>query len=131
MAKSMYTKLATGPAPLAMAVLSPATDGMTIPLPFTPPGLSYLNSFLGGSVILGGLVPTAMPPATPQSVFGFTGPDITAGDPLTPMLEVTFIPEPGGAAVGIMGFFSLFAAERSRRCRLARTHAPPIQHPSQ
>lgn len=89
MAASLYTKLADGPIPLALTVISPATDGTTVALAFSPAGLTYLNGFVGSTLLLGGKVPTAMPPAVPQSVFGFTGPDIAGGDPLTPMLMIT------------------------------------------
>jgi hypothetical protein len=118
MAMSMYTKLAAGPMPLAVAVLSPSTDGLTIPLPFTPPGLGYLNSFLGAKVILGGKVPTAMPPTTPQSVFGYTEPDIAGGDPLTPKLEITYVPEPSAALLTTLAAMALRTTAR-RRTRVA------------
>jgi hypothetical protein len=129
MAKSMYTKLATGPVPLAATVLSPMTDGLTVPLPFTPPGLGYLNSFLGAKVILGGIVPTAMPPVTPQSVFGFTGPDIAAGDPLTPKLEVTFIPESSTAALLAIGVAAIGRRRVHRQLGQPTTRLPG-SHPS-
>jgi hypothetical protein len=128
MAKSMYMKLATGPTPLAFAVLSPTTDGMTIPLPFTPPGLGYLNSFVGAKVILAGKVPTAMPPTTPQSVFGYTEPDIAGGDPLTPKLEVTYIPEPHSALLAALSVLALRPAShrvsRRRRGAASSRNAP-------
>jgi hypothetical protein len=107
MAKSLYTKLADGMTPLAFIMLSPADDGTTVSLPFTPAGLGYLNSFLGSDVVLGGLVPSAMPPDSPQSVFGFTGPDIPGGDPLTPMLEITFIPEPSAGLLALVALLGV------------------------
>ena len=59
-------------------------DDSFITIPITPGGVAYLNAFLGMKFVLGGLVPTAMPPASPQQPFGGTGPDIPGGDPKTP-----------------------------------------------
>ncbi|MCC6492889.1 MAG: hypothetical protein IT424_07695 [Pirellulales bacterium] len=102
-AVALYAKLAAGPVPLAAKTFSPLDDGTVAVLPFSPDGVMFLNSFAGGPIILGGKVITAMPPATPQSLFGFTGPDIDEGGPLIPMLEVTFIPEPAGATLAMIG----------------------------
>jgi hypothetical protein len=114
MAAALYAKLASGPVPLAAKTFSPADDGTMAPLPFTPAGVMFLNMFTGAPVILGGKVVTAPPPVFPQSVFGFTGPDLASGtDPLAPKLEVTFVPEPG--AVGLMGIGVAWLVGVSRR----------------
>ncbi len=42
----------------------------------------------GGLVLLGGSVSSVVLPGTPQQPFGFTGPDIPGGDPLTPTLTL-------------------------------------------
>ena len=39
-------------------------------------------------------------PGTPQQPFGFTGPDIPGGDPLTPKFGLTLVPEFGSANLG-------------------------------
>lgn len=106
---SLYGKLAAGPATLASALITHAMDDAFITLTFTPGGVAYLNGFLGKTIILGGMVPSATPPAAPQQPFGFTGPDIAGGDPLTPVLMLTpllLLPEPGTAAM----LLSLLAA---------------------
>jgi hypothetical protein len=69
---------------------------------FSPAGIGYLNSFLGTSVVLGGKVSTAPPPVFPQSVFGGTGPDIAGGNPLTPKLFLTFVPEASAALMAAL-----------------------------
>jgi hypothetical protein len=120
-AAALYTKLAIG-SPLAAAVLSPADDGTIVTLSFTPAGVSYLNSFLGTKVVLGGFLPTAPPPASPpdltQLVFAFTGPDIPSGDPLTPTLDLTLtaVPEAGSLAFGA-GVATIVGAVSFRRRR--------------
>ncbi|MCA9064308.1 MAG: hypothetical protein KDA96_14660 [Planctomycetaceae bacterium] len=122
---ALYSKLALGPA-LAGTAVTAADDGSFVSVPFSGAGVAYLNSFMGTPVILGGKVPTAIAPDTPQSLFGFTGPDIPMGDVLTPTLELTFapaaVPEPrlawltGGALLLIFGW--------SSRQRLARRLNP-------
>ncbi len=112
----MYTKLADGPLVLSSAVLSPAEDGTTIALPISPGGLGYLNIFVGGPLVLGGKLVTAVPPDTPQSVFGYTGPDIPLGDPLTPMLMITYVPEPAtGTLALLVAVYASCALRRRRR----------------
>ncbi len=46
---------------------------------------------------------------------GFTGPDIPGGDPLTPTLDVTLIPEPGTATLVALGLAGLGGMARQRR----------------
>ncbi len=114
-AGTLYTKLADGPLVLGTIGLIPAFDDSFVEIAFTPGGIGYLNLFLGETLILGGVSPSAMPPVFPQQPFGFTGPDIPGGDPKTPMLTLTTIPEPSPlllvpAAVGAI----LLAAGRRR-----------------
>lgn len=114
-ADMLYDKLADGPMFLGGFFVSSAVNDTFIDITFTPAGLGYLNSFLGGVVILGGKVPSAVPPAFPQQPFGFTGPDIPGGDPLTPKLTITTVPEPAtGMFLALAGALTL-AGRRSRR----------------
>jgi hypothetical protein len=113
-AKDLYMKLADGPLVLSSATLSPADDGTTIAMPITPGGLGYLNLFVGGPLVLGGKLTTAPPPDTPQSVFGYTGPAIPMGDPLTPMLMITYVPEPGTCTLALLAGVFVWCARRRR-----------------
>ncbi|MBI4579059.1 MAG: hypothetical protein HY718_05110, partial [Planctomycetes bacterium] len=88
-------------------------------------GLGYLNIFVGSRLILGGTLPTATPPPVPQEIFGFTGPIIPAGDPLTPKLMVTTIPEPPALA-GL----ALLAAAAARRPRPQRITSAAARWPN-
>ncbi len=114
-AKDLYTKLADGPLTLASATLAAADDGMTLAMPITPGGLGYLNLFVGGPLVLGGKLVTAVPPDTPQSVFGYTGPAIPLGDPLTPMLMITYVPEPSTGTLALLAAVFAWSALRRRR----------------
>ncbi len=115
-AKDLYTKLADGPLALASVPISAADNDTTLSIPITPGGIGYLNLFVGGPLVLGGKLTTAPPPDTPQSVFGYTGPAIPFGDPLTPMLEITFVPEPGAGSLAILASIAcLFLFRRRRR----------------
>ena len=111
-AASLYMKLAASPVFLGGIVISSAADDSFIDITFTPGGLGYLNSFLGSTVILGGKVPTAIPPPSPQQPFGFTGPDSFPGGK-TPKLTVTTVPEPS-AVVLVLGALVATAARRRR-----------------
>lgn len=125
-AAALYTKLAVGPL-MATYTLTPADDGTIIEMIFTPAGLAYLNSTVGGMTILGGKLPTAIPPATPQSVFGFTGPTLPGAGPGIPKLELLTIPEPGfGCGLEI---FVLLAAGRTNRKRFSAGSVWPIRIP--
>ena len=110
-ASTLYTKLADGPF-LGGLVISSAADSSFIDIALTPGGLGYLNSFLGSTVILGGMVPTAVGLPSPQQPFGGTGPDSFPGSK-TPKLTVTTVPEPTAALI-LLGTFSLAAARRRR-----------------
>jgi hypothetical protein len=66
-----------------------------ISIPLSSAGVSYLNGFLGGPVLLGGTVPSIVAPAgTPQQPFGFTSPMIPGMGPSVPKLDLIVIPEP-------------------------------------
>jgi hypothetical protein len=114
-AMALYGKLAAPGMPLGSKLMSPADDGEIVSIFFTPAGVGYLNSFLGSSVIFGGKVSTAPPPAFPQSVFGSTGPDIAGGDPLTPKLVLTFVPEISATWMMVMVALLAFGWRLSRR----------------
>ena len=114
-AKDLHGALGDGPLVLGGYVASPADDGMTIEIPITPGGLGYLGLFAGGPVVLAGAVPTSlpgMPDIDSQLLFGFTGPDIPGGDVLTPVLEVTYIPEPGSTLIAVLGLAALLVRRR-------------------
>jgi hypothetical protein len=119
MAKSLYGKLDDLPAPISLGMMDAGDDDTTLVLDFGPSGLGYLNSHLGDAVILAGFVPTAMPPATPQSLFGFSAPDIdgelglTAPTP-TPVLSVTLVPEPRMLPVSLAIWAAVLAAKQRR-----------------
>jgi len=108
----LYSKLAAGLVPLAFKTMSPADDGTTVSLPFTPDGVAYLNSFLGSTVVLGGKTPTAVPPDSPQLVFGFTGPDIAGGGPLIPTLVISLVPEVSGVWFMCLAAGAVWGARR-------------------
>ena len=90
----LYTKLADGPLMLGAIGLTTAMDDTFVEITFSAAGVAYLSTFIGGSVVLSGLVPSAVPPTFPQQPFGLTGPDIPGGDSKTPLLTLTTIPEP-------------------------------------
>lgn len=114
------------PAPLpgivAEAIVTAADDGLPeIDIAFTPFGIGYLNDILalGTDLVLGGAVPTAVPPSPlPQSLFGFT----SAGTLPAPTLVLDFepastIPEPGSLSVLAMGLGATALWRRKRRVR--------------
>jgi len=115
-ATALYGNLAGGPStPLASTSISAADDATTLSIALDPAGVGFLNGFLGGIVVLGGSVPTAIPPGTPQQPFGLTGPDIPGGDPLTPSLTLTFVPEPGLAPLVALALSGLAGVARRPR----------------
>jgi hypothetical protein len=119
-AKALHAMLAPPGPPLTSKVVTAADDGTILSLSFTPAGLTFLNSKLGSKILLGGFLSTAPPysgpTAFPQAIFGFTGPDIPADDPLTPTLDLTLtsIPEASGALFFAVAF-SLTGAMSLRR----------------
>ncbi len=46
-------------------------------------------------------------------MFGFTGPDIPGADPLTPTLEITFVPEPATLSLLALGSLTLLPRRRA------------------
>lgn len=75
------------------AVMSPVDDDTTVMVPLTLEGVGYLNTALGGKVVLGGTVTSAVPPLpVPQAVFGFTEPEFTS--PKAMMMITTEDPPP-------------------------------------
>lgn len=102
-AGTLYGKLGDGSLALGGLAITPAMDDSFVDVVFTPAGVGYLSGFVGGMVVLAGVVPSATPPAFPQQPFGFTGPDIPGGDLKTPTLTVTVVPEPGTAALLLSG----------------------------
>jgi len=98
-ASTLYSKIADGPLFLGGMVLTSAEDDSFVEITLTPSGIGYINTFLGGKLMLGGKVPSAVPPDSPQQPFGLTGPDIGGGDPKTPTLTITTVPETCSAVV--------------------------------
>ncbi len=116
----LYGNLAGGPStPLGSVSISAADDSTTLSIPLDPGGITYLNDFVGGAVMIGGSVPTALPKGgpldTPQQPFGSTGPDIPGGDSLTPKLVLTVVPEPGSLTLVTCALFGLNALRRRRQ----------------
>jgi hypothetical protein len=116
-ASMLYGKLADGPMVLGGFVITHAMDDSFIDIVFSPAGLGHLSSFVGGKVVLAGMVPSAMPPGFPQQPFGFTGPDIPGGDPKTPTLTVTVVPEPDPAWMLLLGLLTGLALRAGIRRR--------------
>lgn len=112
----LYSKLADGPLVLASALITSALDDSFIEIEFGAAGVAYLNTFLDGVLVLGGLVPSVDPPPFPQQPFGGTGPDIPGGDPLTPVLMLTPVPEPTSVVLLLAGGV-LLAARRLAQVR--------------
>lgn len=98
-ASTLYGKLADGPLFLGGAVLTSADDDSFIDITLTPSGIDYINAHLGGKLVLGGKVPSVIPPDSPQQPFGLTGPDIAGGDSKTPTLTLTTVPEVPSAVI--------------------------------
>lgn len=117
-AASLYGKIGDGPLILGSLAITHAMDDTFISIAFTPGGLGYLNGFVGAKVMLGGLVGSVLPPAFPQQPFGFTGPDIVAGDITTPKLVLGLVPEPAALWQLLVGLLVLAAlAQRWPRRR--------------
>ena len=114
-AATLYGLLGDG-VPLASYSVTAADDGTTIGLDFTSAGLAYLNLFLGERLILGGELTTLSETiGVTEGIFGFTGPDIAGGDPLTPSLVITTVPEPSGWAILMMATATGACVRRRRR----------------
>jgi hypothetical protein len=106
---------------LGSKAITPADDMSVISIPLTALGVSYLNGFIGGPVILGGSVPSIVAPSgTPQQPFGFTSPMIPGMGPSVPKLDITVVPEPGTAVLLVVAAGAIIrrGAVCSRRCLL-------------
>lgn len=115
-AATLYGKLGDGALVLGGTVLTKAMDDSFVEIALSPAAVGHLSGFAGGKLLLAGLVPSVdgAPPAFPQQPFGFTGPDIPGGDPLTPMLLVTTVPEPVAAWLLLAGGLALAGLRRRR-----------------
>ncbi|MBL8349119.1 MAG: PEP-CTERM sorting domain-containing protein [Burkholderiaceae bacterium] len=115
-AATLYGKLGDGAMVLGGTVLTKAMDDSFVEIVLSPSAVGYLTGFAGGKLLLAGLVPSVdgAPPAFPQQPFGFTGPDIPGGDPLTPMLLVTTVPEPAAGWLILAGGLALAGLRRRR-----------------
>jgi hypothetical protein len=80
--------------PIGSKSITPADDFTMVSIPLSLGGVTYLNGFLGGTVILGGSVPSiVVASGTPQQPFGFTSPSIPGVGPTVPKLIVSAVPE--------------------------------------
>lgn len=113
-AMGLYANLEGGPGPFGVTTISSLDDGTVLSIPIGPAGVDYLNAFADGLAMIGGKVVTAPPPDFPQQPFGFTGPDIPGGDPLTPILSLTIVPEPASAALLLLACAAHFGLRRVR-----------------
>lgn len=125
-AAGLYAGLGDGVV-LGSVDITAADDDTVLAIVLSPAGLGYINGFLGGALVLAGALSTAPAPDFPQLVFGFTGPDIPGGDPLTPMLDimtepVVDMPEPGSVVIMLSGLIAFCGLRRYRRAR--RPSAP-------
>jgi hypothetical protein len=95
-AAALYGNIEGGAgAPIGAKVILPTDDFTLVSIPISPLGVTYLNTFLAGPVLLGGTVPSIIAPSgTPQQPFGFVAPIIPGMGPTVPKLEVTLVPEP-------------------------------------
>lgn len=116
-AKSLFGLLGDGAILLGGIGLTADDDDTFVEIAFTPAALGYLSSFVGGKLVLAGLVPTTIPGSSPQQPFGLTGPDIPGGDPKTPMLVVTTVPEPPMVLMSLFGVLAVMQAARGCRRR--------------
>ena len=88
-------------------------EGADKPVPFSPAGVSYLNMFAGGDIVIGGEVTTLdLSDGIDEVVFGMTAPfysGVVTPDPVitpptpTPFLVLDVIPEPSAAVLALIG----------------------------
>jgi hypothetical protein len=101
-----------------------ADEGSILTMPLTPAGITYLNLYAGGDVVLGGeltgLTTVGPPDDPPVYLFGFTSPVIPGVVPWsmgsvsptpTPMLEIV-VPEPGIATLFGLSLALVFGVRR-------------------
>jgi hypothetical protein len=106
--------------PIASLAISSLDDFTTLSIPLSPMGVSYLNTFLAGPVILGGSVPSiSVPSGTPQQPFGFTAPEIPGSGSSVPKLVVTLVPEPSSFVLAAFALVAVAIVIASRQKRAA------------
>jgi hypothetical protein len=104
-ALGLYGRIADVPMSFGDITVSSADDGTIVIVPLNSFGISYLNTYLGGKVVLGGSLSTLNGSLGPDEVmFGFTAPlipGVVSPDPIIPsptpipLLALTVsIPEP-------------------------------------
>jgi hypothetical protein len=123
-AMALYGNIEGGTgSPIGSLALTPADDFTTVSIPLSALGVTYLNGFLGGTVLLGGSVPSiVVASGDPQQPFGFTAPVIPGTGPTVPKLIVTAVPEASSllfVAVGaaMVGSGAMRARWRRVPCR--------------
>jgi hypothetical protein len=121
-ASALYGNIEGSPSPpIGSKSITSADDMSVISIPLSSAGVSYLNGFLGGPVILGGTVPSVVAPAgTPQQPFGFTSPMIPGTGPSVPKLDLIVIPEPASVLLFVVAAGAIIrqGAVSSQRCLL-------------
>ncbi len=134
-AKDLYGILGDG-VPLALITTTPDDDDTFLSIDFSPAGLTYLNMFLGGPVVLAGELPTVGASDTTELIFGFTGPDLLGGTTptLVPKLKLTTVPEPSGCLIvfvlALVGFvFQRRRAGKALPCCIGTSPHPWQGHP--
>lgn len=98
-AMAHYGNVTAGPA-IGTTAVAMIDDDMDLSISID---VEFLNSFLGSVIVFGGELSSLTATGTPEAIMGFTGPDIPGGDPLTPTLELTLVPEPGTGLLLLLG----------------------------
>lgn len=106
--------------------LTSASEGTIIAIPLSPSGVTYLNLFAGGDVVLGGelagLITPGPPDDPPIFLFGFSSPvipgvvswDMSSVSPTpTPVLEIDIVPEPGSMSLVFTSLVWMIRRKRS------------------
>ena len=98
---------------LGAASFSEPDEGSDVPVPLSVDGVSYLNAFAGGEVVLGGEITTLdLTDGIDEVVFGFSSPlypGVVTPDPIipvvtpTPFLALDVIPEPSSGLLALAG----------------------------
>lgn len=99
-AMDLFSTLGDG-AVMGFITTTSADDDTFLTIDFTPDGITYLNGFLGDTVIIAGELVTIGAPDTTELIFGFTGPDLIGGATpgFEPVLTVTTVPEPSSTVL--------------------------------